>query len=168
MFNVDDIKHDILHSKEFCRSPMHATKLGTAMKATRSALVGFLLSILAWQVRRCRSTSVDRAYIYIYLYIHYTYICTYRWTQHPRKEAGQITANHSISTPGRPFEPSSPTPGRPSRWWCSRLIPVEMLRYAERMLSKKGQRRASFWQSAKRLCCFCCLLTLLDFDFSTT
>lgn len=50
---------------------MHVTKLSTAMKATRSALVGFLLSLLAWQVRRCRSTSVDRAYIYIYTYYIY-------------------------------------------------------------------------------------------------
>lgn len=153
MFNVDDIKHDILHSKESCRSPMHVTKLSTAMKATRSALVGFLLSLLAWQVRRCRSTSVDRAYIYIYLlYIHYTYICTYRWTQHPCKEVGQIMANHSISTPGRPFEPSSPTPGRPSRWWCSRLIPVEMLRYAERMLSKKRAKEGPLFDKVQSAC----------------
>ncbi len=72
-------------------------------------------------------------------------------------------ANHSIFYGGDTV-PSSRAPGRTSRWWCSRLIPVKMLRYAERMLSKKRPK----WQSSKRLWCFCCLQALLDFDFSTT
>ena len=52
------IKHDVLHDI------LHVTKLVTAMKAARAALVGFFLSILAWRVPQRRSTPLNRTHIY--------------------------------------------------------------------------------------------------------
>ena len=114
------------------------TKLVTAMKAARAALVGFFLSILAWHVSRRRSTPTEHTRNSVRsICASLLFAVFFHKMQKSSASLQEVTELLQVvqfyrGTERRPWRQP---PGRAVQWWYTHPVPVKI--YAERHTGPK-------------------------------